>query len=117
MSVHTPGPWETSLNDEGQWDVCTEGGGDMIADLSDCPENAEANTRLTAAAPELLLAALKRPLLAPTGGKEKHEAVAEAHAAIAKAEGASRREPTEQERFAEAKAKHEDAMLERRRGL
>ena len=29
----------------------------------------------------------------------------------------SRRKPTEQERLAEAKAKHEDAMLERRRGL
>jgi len=54
VSAHTPGPWETSVNDEGQWDVCAEGGGDMVADLSDCPENAEGNARLIAAAPELL---------------------------------------------------------------
>lgn len=58
MSARTPGPWETSVNDEGQWDVCAEGGGDMVADLSDCPENAEGNARLIAAAPDLL-AALK----------------------------------------------------------
>lgn len=54
MSAHTPGPWETSVNDEGQWDVCAEGGGDMVADLSDCPGNAEGNARLIAAAPDLL---------------------------------------------------------------
>lgn len=58
MSAPTPGPWETSVNDEGQWDVCAEGGGDMVADLADCPESAEANARLIAAAPDLL-AALK----------------------------------------------------------
>lgn len=52
----TQGPWETSVNAEGHWDVCAEGGGDMIADLSECPENAEANARLIAAAPDLLAA-------------------------------------------------------------
>lgn len=52
----TQGPWETSVNAEGQWDVCAEDGGDMIADLSECPENAEANARLIAAAPDLLAA-------------------------------------------------------------
>ena len=53
----TPGPWETSVNDEGQWDVCAEGGGDMVADLS-ASEHGEADARLIAAAPDLL-AALK----------------------------------------------------------
>ena len=51
---HTPGPWETSVNGEGQWDVCEEGGGDMIADLAGCPKNAEANAKLIARAPALL---------------------------------------------------------------
>jgi len=37
----TPGEWETSFNGK-DWDICMEGGGDMIADLKDCP-NAEAN--------------------------------------------------------------------------
>jgi len=53
VSAHTPGPWETSVDDSGQWDVCAEGGGDMIADLSGS-EHGEADARLIAAAPELL---------------------------------------------------------------
>lgn len=52
MSAHTPGPWETSVNSDLEWDVCTEGGGDMITALSD--ENAEGNACLIAAAPDLL---------------------------------------------------------------
>jgi|WetSurMetagenome_2_1015567.scaffolds.fasta_scaffold366731_2 hypothetical protein len=50
---HTPGPWETSSNAKGQWDICGPDAGDMIVDLKDC-ENAEANARLIAAAPDLL---------------------------------------------------------------
>lgn len=48
----TPGPWETSSNAKGQWDVCMEDAGDMIADLSGC-DNQEANARLIAAAPTM----------------------------------------------------------------
>jgi hypothetical protein len=29
--------WETSVNADGEWDVCEEGGGDMIADLKSNP--------------------------------------------------------------------------------
>mgnify|MGYP001575492905 CR=1 FL=1 len=50
---HTPGSWETSSNADNQWDVCMEGAGDMIADLSGC-NNQEANACLIAAAPQLL---------------------------------------------------------------
>ena len=49
---HTKGPWEISATGT-EWDICMAGGGDMLADLSGCP-NAEANARLIAAAPELL---------------------------------------------------------------
>ena len=52
---YTSGPWETSSNGEGQWDVCGPDAGDMIADLAGC-ENQEANARLIAAAPDLLAA-------------------------------------------------------------
>ena len=83
MSAHTPGPWETSVNDEGQWDVCAEGGGDMVADLADCPESAEANARLIAAAPDLL-AALKAVLATMA---TDHVAYFQTQRAIAKAEG------------------------------
>ena len=47
----TPGPWETSSNAEGQFDVCGPDAGDMIADLAECPENAGPNAHLMAAAP------------------------------------------------------------------
>jgi hypothetical protein len=91
---HTPGPWETAVNDEGQWDVCDAGGGDLLADLSDCPENAEANARLIAAAPELL-AALKAILARVESGEGMGGKflggpplpIREARAAIARATG------------------------------
>lgn len=54
MSKHTPGPWEVSTNGT-DWDVCAPDGGDMLVDLRGC-ENAEANARLIAAAPDLLAA-------------------------------------------------------------
>lgn len=60
MKAHTPGPWETSVIEKNGvilWDVCETGGGDMIADLSECgPNNTAANAYLIAAAPELLTA-------------------------------------------------------------
>lgn len=64
MGQHTPGPWETSTliskdagREDAQWIICLPDGGDMLADLTGCPD-AEANANLMAAAPELL-AALK----------------------------------------------------------
>jgi len=42
QTSHTPTPWETSSNASNEWDVCAEGGGDMIADLAKC-SNGEAN--------------------------------------------------------------------------
>jgi hypothetical protein len=47
----TPTPWETSVigsEDGDQWDICGEGGGDMIADLSGCGDSElqEANAKL-----------------------------------------------------------------------
>lgn len=94
MSAPTPGPWETSVNDEGQWDVCAEGGGDMVADLADCPESAEANARLIAAAPDLL-AALRLTISAlslstthiPADRELVRQALRNAFSTIAKAEG------------------------------
>ncbi len=44
QETHTPTPWETAVNEQLQWDVCAEGGGDMIADLAHNP-NGEADTR------------------------------------------------------------------------
>lgn len=70
----------------------------MVADLSDCPENAEANARLIAAAPDLL-AALKWALpfaekyenTFPGGPRQQlmEAKLTEVRAAIAKAEGKS----------------------------
>ena len=52
---YTPGPWVTSSLPNGtEWTVSADGG-DMLADLTGCP-NEKANARLIAAAPELLAA-------------------------------------------------------------
>ena len=52
---HTPGPWTTSSLPNGtEWTVSIDGG-DMLADLTGCP-NEQANARLIAAAPDLLAA-------------------------------------------------------------
>ena len=51
---HTPGPWETSVTSDGEvYDVCREGGGDMICDLA-CNRNGKNDARLIAAAPIML---------------------------------------------------------------
>jgi hypothetical protein len=83
---HTPGPWEISENEAGELDICEEVGGDMLADLAKC-KNAQANSRLIAAAPDLL-AALRgfHPSQIKTPG-ELTRAWEVARAAIAKAEG------------------------------
>lgn len=58
MSAHTPAPWSTSCLPNGtEWTVSFEDG-DMLADLTGCPNEA-ANARLIAAAPELLAALQK----------------------------------------------------------
>lgn len=55
MSAHTPGPWATSsLSNGTEWTVSIDGG-DMLADLTGCP-NEQANARLIAAAPDLFKA-------------------------------------------------------------
>ena len=52
---HTPGPWTTSSLPNGtEWTVSIDDG-DMLADLTGCP-NEQANARLIAAAPDLLAA-------------------------------------------------------------
>ena len=92
---HTPGPWETSVcqTDTGvEWTVSGPNGGDMIADLSQC-DNAEANARLSAAAPEML-DALKGlthglpELLKSIGYTDEEHLIEKALAVIAKAEPA-----------------------------
>lgn len=57
-SRHTPGPWEMSVFNNAvsgreDWDVCEAGGGDMVCELAGL-QNAHANARLIAAAPDLL---------------------------------------------------------------
>ena len=55
---HTPGPWTTSSLPNGtEWTVSIDDG-DMLADLTGCP-NEQANARLIAAAPDLLAALQK----------------------------------------------------------
>ena len=47
---HTPTPWETSFYGEtvsppkGDWSICAEGGGDMVASLAGCVDQ-EANAK------------------------------------------------------------------------
>lgn len=100
MSAHTPGPWETSSNANGQWDICEQHGGDRIAlvDLQDAQKDGgrshiteESNARLIAAAPELLAALQLLTVAVHDAGKEGATPIAdaetEARAAIAKAGG------------------------------
>ncbi len=49
MNTQTPGPIETSVNSDNQWDVCEAGGGDMLADLAGM-DNGGPNARLLASA-------------------------------------------------------------------
>jgi len=84
---HTPGPW-TAVADGGSVLIVTAARGNTMRVVDDSPrEEAAANARLIAAAPELL-AALKEMLSSPTYGNEPSESAVElAIAAIAKAEG------------------------------
>lgn len=81
---HTPGPWVTSTLPNGtEWTVSADGG-DMLADLTGCP-NEKANAALIAEAPNLLVAlqglvadwerVMGRPI------PDDHEAKAAIHAA------------------------------------
>lgn len=85
QAQHTPGPWETSSNSDGDWDVCGPDGGDMIADLKGC-DNAEANARLIAAAPELLAALKGAEQIISVSDGHWQAALEKIRAAIAKAE-------------------------------
>lgn len=80
MSKHTPGPWEVGPQHHGQVAVWQS---DFPAVVATCgrQDDAEANARLIAAAPDLL-AALKETLRASPMGPH----VKMAQAAIAKAE-------------------------------
>lgn len=126
MSAHTPGPWV--VTDDSEHGCCFEFAVEADSDGKHICDANGADARLIAAAPELL-AALKecleseerrrRDLKDGSPASSYSDArLARVRAAIAKAEGREpTRKPTEQERLEEAKAKHEDAMLERRRGL
>ena len=84
---HTPGPWEESvLSDGTEWTVIGPNE-DMLADLSQC-DNAEANARLIAAAPDMF-AALRQWAVAERMGDAHitQSARASRDAAIAKAQG------------------------------
>ena len=81
---YTPGPWVTSSLPNGtEWTVSADGG-DMLADLTGCP-NEKANAALIAEAPNLLVAlqglvadwerVMGRPI------PDDHEAKAAIHAA------------------------------------
>jgi hypothetical protein len=69
-SEHTPGPWRKQITDEGfniadstgNWDICT-----ITAQYAPTTEQAEANARLLASAPDLL-AALRELLAIGEGG-------------------------------------------------
>ena len=98
MSNHTPGPWRRNVEgrNEDAWRVVSESKATgYIAFIPPQHENAEANSRLIAAAPSLL-EALKNTLDAlynETHGEDDtsyvREVKADARAAIAKAEGSS----------------------------
>jgi hypothetical protein len=84
---HTPGPWSERIRND--LDATIQGaGGEIVAfvNLIHCDGFGNDNTRLIAAAPDLL-AALKR-LLDP-GFSGRHSAEQQARAALAKAEGKS----------------------------
>lgn len=53
----TPGKWETSvlMSEQGpkEWTVCMEGGGDMLADMTNCPGE-QANAEFVALAHNLM---------------------------------------------------------------
>ncbi|AUA83931.1 hypothetical protein [Pseudomonas aeruginosa] len=88
MSKHTPGPWGQdkwgSLQTEGGQDVLLRGITTISAGSDERIAEAEANTRLIAAAPELLDALVNLlPLISPL--KAESQQVADASAAIAKA--------------------------------
>lgn len=88
-AAHTPGPWEWTQDEAGQWFLSP---GILISDASDGTpggdEHDQANARLIAAAPDLLeaLIALKAGAVLP-GGVNLGQ-LAQAEAAIAKATGA-----------------------------
>lgn len=86
---HTPGPWEAVPSGA----ICA--GGTLIA-TAHCPvtgdrgQGREANSRLIAAAPDLLEALIDLlDCISETSGKRVHDAQTKALAAIAKSEGRS----------------------------
>ncbi|HGO9514213.1 hypothetical protein [Pseudomonas aeruginosa] len=94
MSKHTPGPWGQdkwgSLQTEGGQDVLLRGITTISAGSDERIAEAEANTRLISAAPELLealqdLDALRGPF--PPSDEAVEDAWRKASAAIAKATG------------------------------
>lgn len=90
MSKHTPGPWErfATLNRN---TFTIFGGDELVAQVipfGDSVEQAEANLRMIAAAPDLFKALENLMLAIEHGGsKWNKSAWREARAAIAKAEG------------------------------
>ena len=99
MSAHTPGPWVASKH--AGWCVSVKGAGTLLVcggQSEDPPENqAAANARLIAAAPELLEALKAWSIASWLAGVAPDidsndpfaSMLAQTHAAIAKAEGRS----------------------------
>ncbi|MBH9442481.1 hypothetical protein ACTMQP_12600 [Pseudomonas aeruginosa] len=93
MSKHTPGPWGQdkwgSLQTEGGQDVLLRGITTISAGSDERIAEAEANTRLIAAAPELLeaLRACVSRITDEVADAEFLDEVEQARAAIAKATG------------------------------
>lgn len=96
-AVHTPGSWEAVCEDlrGGKcWSIVSGGSAEYIMDGIHESLNGEANTKLMAAAPDLL-SALKRAVTilerldAPRHLDARFPALDAARAAIAKAEGVS----------------------------
>lgn len=93
MSKHTPGPWghkTWDVNKDGEFNYTVEKDDKSICEIVGTGEQAEANARLIAAAPELLeaLKVCSAELFAQCADHPRAMLfVKEARAAIAKAEG------------------------------
>jgi len=92
MSKHTPGPWRVAPPSVGRFKVCTVEGGKIVGEASNYNEQADANARLIAAAPELLVAAqdafsILCHLDEPIPYERIAECIEDLRAAIAKATG------------------------------
>lgn len=86
MTKHTPGPWKTVVNHNGDIMICDKKNF-VVGEIADVfPEHVDGNANLIAAAPDLL-EALKGCIDDPDYCAKRPLVTAKARAAIAKAEG------------------------------